>query len=45
MLGLLIGLVIGFILGEHNAKLRFFYVGSKKKHEPTAQDVIVGWKK
>jgi hypothetical protein len=46
MLGLFIGLVVGFILGEHNAKLRFFYVGTKrKKGEPTTQDVIVGWKK
>lgn len=45
MLGLLIGLVIGFVLGDHNARLRFFYVGSKRKKEPTTQDVIVGWKK
>ncbi len=45
MLGLLIGLIAGFILGEHNAKLRFFHIGKRKKKEPTAQDVIVGWKK
>lgn len=44
MLGLLIGLIVGFVLGDHNAKLRFFYVGKRKK-EPTTQDVIVGWKK
>lgn len=43
MIGLAIGLVIGFLLGEHNAKLRFFYVGKRKR--PTTQDVIVGWKK
>lgn len=45
MLGLLIGLIVGFVLGEHNAKLRFFYVGERKKKEPTAQDMIMGWKK
>lgn len=45
MLGLLIGLIVGFVLGDHNAKLRFFYVGKHKKGEPTTQDVIVGWKK
>ena len=44
MLGLLIGLIVGFVLGDHNAKLRFFYVG-KRKQKPTTQDVIVGWKK
>lgn len=43
MTGLLIGLIIGFILGEHNAKLRFFYVGKKKKR--TTQDVVVEWDK
>ncbi len=43
MLGLLVGLIIGFFIGEHNAKLRFFYIGKKKKR--TTQDVIVGWKK
>lgn len=30
MMGLLIGLLVGFFLGEHNAKLRFFYIGTKK---------------
>lgn len=46
MLGLLIGLIVGFVLGDHNAQLRFFYVGHKsKKDAPTTQDVIVGWKK
>lgn len=43
MLGLIIGLVIGFILGEHNAKLRFFYIGKRKKHAHTTQDVLVAW--
>lgn len=46
MTGLLIGLIIGFILGEHNAKLRFFYLGSKKaKKAPSTQDVVVEWDK
>lgn len=44
MLGLLIGLIVGFILGDHNAKLRFFYVDRKKKRNIT-QDVVCGWKK
>lgn len=43
MLGLLIGLIVGFILGDHNAKLRFFYVNRKKSN--FSQDVICGWKK
>lgn len=42
MLGLLVGLIIGFFIGEHNAKLRFFYVGKKKR---TTQDIVCGWKK
>lgn len=45
MLGLFIGLVVGFILGEHNAKLRFFYVGSRKAKRNTTQDIVCGWKK
>ena len=46
MLGLLIGLVIGFYLGEHNAKLRFFYIGNRKiKQAKTTQDIVCGWKK
>lgn len=45
MVGVLVGLIIGFVLGEHNAKLRFFHIGKRKKKEPSTQDVIVGWKK
>jgi len=44
MLGLLIGLIVGFILGDHNAKLRVFYHEHKKKGN-FSQDVICGWKK
>lgn len=43
MIWFIVGLVVGFILGEINAKERFFYIGKKKA--PTTQDVIVGWHK
>ena len=43
MIWLIVGFLVGFVLGEINAKAGFFYVGRRKRKEPTAQDVIVGW--
>lgn len=37
MIWFIVGLVVGFILGEINASLR--------ESTPTTQDIIVGWKK
>lgn len=42
LLGLLIGLIFGFVVGGINAKTKFFYVG---KRRPTTQEIILGGRK